>query len=113
MASFQTFSLPCCLPLQSSVSELRSVRLPQINPAEKRNMNIKKVLQDNCKVIDFHGDNKENARPKERDFTEFYAGQHTLYRVEYEVGKCFPVEKNNADGETQQWNKETLGNNIT
>lgn len=45
-------------------------------------------------VIEFHGDNKANAVPKKRDFTEFFAGHTELYRVVYEEGEeCFPVEE--------------------
>lgn len=50
-------------------------------------------------VIEFHGDNKENAVPKKRDFTEFYAGHTALYRVVYEEKECFTVEETMAMAE--------------
>ena len=50
--------------------------------------------QANLTVIEFHGDTKANARPKRRDFTEFFAGHTKLYRVVYEDGeKCLPVDE--------------------
>jgi len=50
--------------------------------------------KENFAVIDFHGNNKANARPKRRDFTEFFAGHTKLYRLVYEEGeKCLPVDE--------------------
>ena len=42
-------------------------------------------------VIDFHGDNKDNAKPKRRPILEFMAGRTQLYRVVYE--NCLPVKE--------------------
>ena len=44
-------------------------------------------------VYELQGDTKENARPKKRDFTEFFAGHTALYRVEYDEGECFTVNE--------------------
>jgi len=45
-------------------------------------------------VIKLHGDTNANAKPKKRDFTEFFARHTELYRVVYEEGEeCFTVEE--------------------
>ena len=50
--------------------------------------------KENLAVYDVSGDNKANARPQRRDFTEFFAGHSKLYRVVYEHGEqCLPVDK--------------------
>ena len=50
--------------------------------------------KENIRVIDFYGESKANARPQKRDFTEFFAGHTTLYRVVYESGdQCLPVSQ--------------------
>ena len=50
--------------------------------------------KENLAVYDVSGDNKANARPQRRDFTEFFAGHSKLYRVVYEEGEqCLPVDE--------------------
>lgn len=50
--------------------------------------------KENLAVYDLSGDSKANARPRRRDFTEFYAGHSKLYRVVYEDGEqCLPVNE--------------------
>ena len=44
-------------------------------------------------TYELQGDTKKEARPKKRDFTEFYAGHTALYRVEYDEGECLPVDE--------------------
>ena len=45
-------------------------------------------------VYDVSGDSKENARPRKRDFTEFYSGHTQLYRVVYDHGEqCLPADE--------------------
>ncbi len=54
-------------------------------------------VKEKMSVIEFHGENKEDARLIERDLTEFFSGHKNLYRVVYEEGDCLLVE------ETMQW----------
>ena len=62
--------------------------------------------RETLEVIDFHGDNKANAKPKRRPILEFVAGRPHLYRVIHE--ECLPVETtmemaNEAAEEPSRW----------
>ena len=50
-------------------------------------------VKDNLTFIEFHGETKENAKPKVRPFLRFYRGHDKLYRVRYKDGECLPVEE--------------------
>ena len=46
--------------------------------------------RENLQVIEFHGDDKANAKPKRRPILEFMAGSTKVYRVVHK--SCLPVE---------------------
>ena len=50
-------------------------------------------VKENLSVIEFHGENKADARPKIRPILQFCYGHHKLYRVRYKDGECFSVEE--------------------
>ena len=78
------------IAVMGQVADLHPSLLPLMDHTDGKYFHHGIFDKEKLEVIDFHGDNKANAKPKRRPILEFMAGRTQLYRVVYE--NCLPVE---------------------
>lgn len=81
------------IAVSGNVKDLHSLLVPLTMHTENIYFHHGIFDKENLAVYDVSGDNKANARPKRRDFTEFFARHSKLYRIVYEDGVCLPVDE--------------------
>ena len=82
------------IAISGNVKDLHPLLVPFTMHTENTYFHHGIFDKENLAVYDVSGDNKANARPQRRDFTEFFAGHSKLYRVVYEHGEqCLPVDE--------------------